>query len=631
MKNTAVKKEKLFLILFCAFLGFVCISINSMNSFLYKFTDNNDVHCFVTTARCMLRGDVLYRDVYEHKGPILYFLYILGLQIDSRSFTGIALVEVILFSIYIYFMYKITELFVEKKVFRYILITCASWISCSDKVFDGGGQCEELTLPFLCITMYLVLKYFKQEYPKRIKALNVITIGACFSIVFWMKYTLTGIYLGLVIMILVYQIKDKTIRNLWLYIVQFILGFSIGSLPVIIYYSVNGGFKPLFDVYFYKLIFEYGRTNRTKLTFFDYFFDNNFIANNLLNMSCYVLTILYCIGTNEKYLSKRIKLAIIVMIVSQAFGVSRSYYCRYLMQSMYLFAIFGVLVIYFWIYDVKESIFKCKDLLFKLMNKVLTNKYVDMGCYVFFTILVVLLLSDKPFMIFDELIFSILISRTILKLENRWKNKIKNCCIWKYCLLLLPIIFRNYRFIFASMLLAYVFLLLYDISRYKEKIIIISGKIFSTVQERVSKITIRILQGLSVSLLIIVITLNISSYSKFMMEDLNNYPQYQIAKYINNGDIENPQIIYWECFDQGIYWLTDTYPPYKYFCFYNLNSDYIPSLFKEGMDSGEIDYVVSTGIINDDNFELVYYGERSYREVTDRKFYLYKKIGNYFR
>ncbi len=622
LKNTAVKKEKLFLILFCAFLGFVCISINSMNSFLYKFTDNNDVHCFVTTARCMLRGDVLYRDVYEHKGPILYFLYMLGLQIDSRSFMGIALVEVILFSIYIYFMYKITELFVEKKVFRYILITCAAWISCSDKAFDGGGQCEELALPFLCITMYLVLKYFNQEYPKKIKAPSVIIIGSCFAIVFWMKYTLTGLYLGLVVLILVYQIKDKMFRNLWLYIVEFLLGACIGSLPVIIYFAINGAFDSLFDVYFYKLMFQYSKGSMEKISFLDYFFVKKQLSQHLFSVSCYILTILYCFGTKEKHLNKNIKISIFVMIISQILGVSRSYYYRYSAQALCIFAIFGVLVAYFWLYDARNSLMYCKDKLVELVRNIMTRKYVDMGSYVIFAVAIVTLIADKPILVFDELAFGIILARAIAKLETLLREKIKWFVIGKYVLVLL-LIFNSYEIIFTTVVIAYTLLLIFDLYKYKNSILayIQNEKSLKNVSLRL----IRFLEGIAIVLIIVMNTLNFSQYSKYMFEDLNNYPQYQIAQYINKGDIDNPRIIYWNCFDQGIYWLTDTYPPYKYFCFYNLTSDYIPSLFKEGMDSGEIDYVVTAEKISDDNFELVYYGERGYREVTGRQFYLYKR------
>lgn len=123
----------------------------------------------------------------------------------------------------------------------------------------------------------------------------------------------------------------------------------------------------------------------------------------------------------------------------------------------------------------------------------------------------------------------------------------------------------------------------------------------------------------------ILVTLNISPYSQFMTDDVEFYPQYRIADYIIDSGIENPQIIYWDCFDLGIYWLTDTYPPYKYFCFYNLESTYIPQLFKEGMDSEKIDFVVSVVEVEDDNYELVYYGEREDRNQKTITYYLYER------
>ena len=59
------RREKIYVILFSIILAFICISINSTHSMLYKFMEGQDVHCFITTARCMLRGDVLYKDIYE--------------------------------------------------------------------------------------------------------------------------------------------------------------------------------------------------------------------------------------------------------------------------------------------------------------------------------------------------------------------------------------------------------------------------------------------------------------------------------------------------------------------------------------------------------------------------------------
>ena len=42
-------------------------------------------------------------------------------------------------------------------------------------------------------------------------------------------------------------------------------------------------------------------------------------------------------------------------------------------------------------------------------------------------------------------------------------------------------------------------------------------------------------------------------------------------------------------------------------------------------DSGKIDFVVSVEEVTDDNYELVYYGEREYRDQKIKKYYLYER------
>ena len=96
MDNKAVKTKIPILGAFCLILAFFCITINSKFSFLYTYHDVGDVHCFITVARCMLRGDVLYRDVYEHKGPLHYFLYYAGIGAAGGSTIGVYVIEIII-------------------------------------------------------------------------------------------------------------------------------------------------------------------------------------------------------------------------------------------------------------------------------------------------------------------------------------------------------------------------------------------------------------------------------------------------------------------------------------------------------------------------------------------------------
>ena len=110
-------------------------------------------------------------------------------------------------------------------------------------------------------------------------------------------------------------------------------------------------------------------------------------------------------------------------------------------------------------------------------------------------------------------------------------------------------------------------------------------------------------------------------------ESEENYPQIQIAKQIEKSGITAPKILYWDCNDVGIYWLTDTYPPYKYFWTYNLPGDEIKDMFRDGMNSGYIDFVVSGSKLVNKNYELEYVGYRDFHDQENVAYYLYKKKG----
>ena len=68
-------------------LSAVVLALCSKSSPLYAFNDWMDANIFFTMGKSMFRGKVLYRDVFDHKGPVLYFLY--GLA--SVSYTHLTL------------------------------------------------------------------------------------------------------------------------------------------------------------------------------------------------------------------------------------------------------------------------------------------------------------------------------------------------------------------------------------------------------------------------------------------------------------------------------------------------------------------------------------------------------------
>ena len=92
--------------LFFLLCSFAILMLCSKCSVLYRFNDWCDMNWFHTMGRGMFSGKVPYRDLYEQKGPVLFFVIGLVSLFSESSTVGIWLLEVFCFTLYLYFSYK---------------------------------------------------------------------------------------------------------------------------------------------------------------------------------------------------------------------------------------------------------------------------------------------------------------------------------------------------------------------------------------------------------------------------------------------------------------------------------------------------------------------------------------------
>ena len=100
-----MKKINKYLI-FSFVVAFITLLITSKNSFLYVFNDWVDANAFFTVGKSMFNKILLYKDIFEQKGPLLYLIYGLGYLISNNTFHGVFIIEVISFTIFLYFIHK---------------------------------------------------------------------------------------------------------------------------------------------------------------------------------------------------------------------------------------------------------------------------------------------------------------------------------------------------------------------------------------------------------------------------------------------------------------------------------------------------------------------------------------------
>ena len=183
------------LLLLSMVLSALFLGICSKSSPLYPLNDWVDVHCFFTMGRGILEGIVPYRDLYEQKGPVLYFLFALAALVSDRSFWGVFLMEVATYGLFLYFSGRIMAIYLGEKPIVYFLTAILCAVIPVSKAFAHGGGAEQLCLFMLAYSLWSVLSALQDKRP--LSFWEAFLNGVFAAAVLYIKFTMLGFYIGL--------------------------------------------------------------------------------------------------------------------------------------------------------------------------------------------------------------------------------------------------------------------------------------------------------------------------------------------------------------------------------------------------------------------------------------------------
>ena len=73
-----------------SFISAVCVLLfTTRSSVLFACNNWDDANSYFTMGKGMMNGLVIYRDLYDQKGPFLYLLYGIAYLISNKSFQGV--------------------------------------------------------------------------------------------------------------------------------------------------------------------------------------------------------------------------------------------------------------------------------------------------------------------------------------------------------------------------------------------------------------------------------------------------------------------------------------------------------------------------------------------------------------
>ena len=250
-------REKIAVFGFCFFISFIILMLTSKCSFLYPMNDWVDANAFFTVGKGMFRGIVPYLDVFEQKGPFLYFIYGIGSLFSHTTFLGVFFLEVLFWAFALYYVYKIINLFVHKN-WAYVLIPLFTVLLCVDQSFVHGGSAEEFCLPFLFFTLYSFLKYFQN---KEISNRSLFLMGLCAGFVLLIKFNILGFWFMVMATLFFNLLIDKKYKKAFLSCFVFLGGMALPFLIFLIYFAICGGVKEFIHVYFVVNMTNYASTS----------------------------------------------------------------------------------------------------------------------------------------------------------------------------------------------------------------------------------------------------------------------------------------------------------------------------------------------------------------------------------
>lgn len=241
----------------CLVVAFCFLLVCSSNSFLYGMNDWVDCNWYITMGNGVLEGKVPYRDMFEQKGPLTYFVFAF-LCLFPNVYRAVFALEIITLSIFLFLAYKIMTRYISPYLSIIGTVILALLVSTCAYFGAGGGALEEYSLPIQAHFILLLLKVLDGE---KIKKSQSILIGALVAVLFWMKYTMILIPACVLVIWLILTIKNREYKQLF-NILFMLLGFAIVTLPIFIYYVANSAIKDLFISYFYNNIFLYKSKSR---------------------------------------------------------------------------------------------------------------------------------------------------------------------------------------------------------------------------------------------------------------------------------------------------------------------------------------------------------------------------------
>ncbi len=221
----------------------------------YPFWFHGDSGIFQEMGVCLSQGGTPYVDLFDHKGPVLWFIQALGMTISPKW--GIMALQILSLFCTLIIWYKTIVLIVRKPI-PSVLISLSGLLFLL-AFYQRGNLCEEWCLPFISLPIYLYIRNAKGKNNNSplYSHTDSFIIGLCVGIIAMIRLNNTAPIIGFVLWHLIKCIQAKDFKRLWKDIAIMCGGMAIVFVLCSLFYLAKAGWTGVYEMIYGTFAFNF--------------------------------------------------------------------------------------------------------------------------------------------------------------------------------------------------------------------------------------------------------------------------------------------------------------------------------------------------------------------------------------
>ena len=225
---------------------FITIFSYTTSPLYHVWGNTPDSPIFQIIGKYWSRGVLPYKDLWDLKGPYIFFVNALGYSMTGTKI-GIYILQIIFLFLTLITIYKIFLLYLNHSLSLFFTLLSLAGLS---YIYEGGNLTEEYILFPLTLSFYYIIqwidKYEKDNNPYH-NELHTVIYGIVFGLCLMSRLTNALALCAAVGVIAIVLLWRKEYKNLLMNILYFLIGFIISASPFFLYFYLHDAFFDMWN------------------------------------------------------------------------------------------------------------------------------------------------------------------------------------------------------------------------------------------------------------------------------------------------------------------------------------------------------------------------------------------------